>query len=214
VVFSQKFNAKLLNYLFRVFEAIHPGGEAVNVCLYDSVRELDFTILLFEGANQMAFIDIDSVDAANTATFYNVSEGVGYGGKNMIEDVKVVQFFMQRFYVAFNDFTKPQGEMVPDGKCGPITRAWITKVQIDLRKLGANCAVDGLINKAGNAGGNRTASISHTNYTIRFLNNALRREDLEVYKNLTTHPVVPADLKLIFLQIQAEGPPMSMGASA
>ena len=161
----------------------------------------------------MAFIDIDSVDAS-TATFYNVNEAVGYGGKNMLEDVKVVQFFMQRFYVAFTDLTKPWGEMVPDGKCGPITRAWITKLQMDLRKLGANCAVDGLIDKAGNAGGNRTASISHTDYAIRFLNNALRHEDLEVYKNLTTHPVVPADLKLIFLQIQAEGPPMSLGKAA
>ena len=161
----------------------------------------------------MAFIDIDSVDA-KTATFYNVNEAVGYGGKNMFEDVKIVQFFMQRFYVAMTDLIKPWGEMVPDGKCGPITRAWITKLQLDLRKLGAQCAVDGVIDKAGNAGGNRTSSISHTDYAIRFLNNALRHEDSLVYKNLTTHPVGPADLKLIFLQIQAEGPPMSFGAAA
>ncbi|HVE58268.1 MAG TPA: hypothetical protein VNB22_15650 [Pyrinomonadaceae bacterium] len=159
----------------------------------------------------MAFIDIDSVDGK---TFYNVFAAVGYGGRNMLEDVKVVQFFMQRFYVVFDDLTKPAGEMVPDGKCGPITRAWITKLQIDLRKLGAKCAVDGVIDKAGNADGNRRSSISHTDYAIRFLNNGLRREDAEVYKNLTTHPVVPADLKLIFLQIQAEGPPMSFGAAA
>lgn len=161
----------------------------------------------------MAFIDIDSVEPSGP-TFYNVNSAVGYGGKNMIEDVKVVQFFMKRFYTVMTDLAKPWGEMVADGKCGPITRAWITRLQLDLRKLGAQCAVDGLIDKAGNAGGNRTASISHTDYAIRFLNNGLRHEDSEVYKNLTTHPVVPADLKLIFLQIQAEGPPMSFGKAA
>jgi len=161
----------------------------------------------------MAFIDIDSVEP-NVPTFYNVNEAVGFGGKNMVEDVKVVQFFLKRFYAVMTDLTKPWGEMTTDGKCGPITRAWINKLQLDLRKLGANCAVDGLIDKAGNTGGNRTSSISRTDYAIRFLNNALRHEDAEVYKNLTTHPVVPADLKLIFLQIQAEGPPMVFGKAA
>jgi hypothetical protein len=161
----------------------------------------------------MAFIDIDSVEPTGP-TFYNVNEAVGYGGKNVTEDVKVVQFFMQRFYAVMTDFVKPWGDMVPDGKCGPITRAWITRLQIDLRKLGAKCAVDGMVDKAGNDNGNRRSSISQTDYTIRFLNNALRHEDLTVYKNLTTHPVVPSDLKLIFLQIQAEGPPMAFGAAA
>lgn len=155
----------------------------------------------------MAFIDIDSVEP-DGPTFYNVTGAVGYGGINMIEDVKVVQFFMKRFYTVFTDLMKPWGEMTADGKCGPITRAWITRLQLDLRKFGANCSVDGLVDKAGNNAGNRTSSISHTDYTIRFLNNALRHEDPQVYKNLTTHPVVPGDVKLIFLQVQAQGPPM------
>ena len=41
----------------------------------------------------MAFIDQDSDDPAGNATFYNVNEPVGWGGKNWEEDVKVVQFF-------------------------------------------------------------------------------------------------------------------------
>ena len=156
----------------------------------------------------MAFIDVDRLNAA-METFYNLTDAVGYGGKNMIEDVKVAQFFLQRFYVAFPRFKKPWGEMVMDGKCGPITRAWITKAQMDLRTLGTNVAVDGVLDKAGNPADNRHGSISGSTYAIRLLNNGLRRHDLEVYKNLTTHPKVPADLKLIFLQIQAEGPPMN-----
>ena len=85
------------------------------------------------------------------------------------------------------------------------------------RECGITAILSGLslnLTPLGNAGGNRTSSISHTDYAIRFLNNALRHEDSQVYKTLTTHPVVPGDLKLIFLQIQAEGPPMSFGAAA
>lgn len=160
----------------------------------------------------MAFIDIDSVNPTGP-TFYNVNEAVGYGLKNMIEDVKIVQFFLQRYFLSLN-VKKPWGEMVADGKCGPITRSWITYAQLDMRKAGRDVMVDGLVDKAGNAAGNRVSSMSRTDYTIRILNNALRHADTDVYKNLTTHPVVPSDLKLIFLQIQAEGPPMNLGAAA
>jgi len=46
----------------------------------------------------MAFIDIDTTDPVTNASFYNVDEPVGFGGKNMVEDVKVVQFFLKRVY--------------------------------------------------------------------------------------------------------------------
>lgn len=157
----------------------------------------------------MAFIDLDSVNPTG-ATFYNVNEQVGYGSKNMVEDVKIVQFFLQRYFECLS-IKKPWGEMTPDGKCGPITRAWIIQAQLDMRRAGTNVMADGLVDKAWDPTSNRISSISHTKYTIRILNNTLRNADTEVYKNLTTHPVVPADLKLIFLQIQAEGPPMNFG---
>lgn len=159
----------------------------------------------------MAFIDIDSVKP-DGPTFYNVFDSVGYGGKNLLEDVKVVQFFLQRYFACVPvKGGKPWGEMVPDGKCGPITRAWITRFQMDCE---GGCVVDGVIDKAGNPAGNRAGTMSHRNYSIRLLNNVLRHVDQDVYKNLTTHPIVPADLKLIFLQIQAEGPPMVFSAAA
>jgi hypothetical protein len=213
VVYCLKLSAKPLSCLFRVFGAIRTGGEPVNFYLYIPYSEFNFTQVFFEGVKNMAFIDIDSVEPGGP-TFYNLGEAVGYGGKNMIEDVKVVQFFLQRFYAAVKGVKKPFGEMVPDGKCGPITRGWITRFQIDVRQKGADCSVDGLIDKASNSADNRHGSISHTEYAIRVLNNALRKEDADVYKNLTTHPAVPADLKLVFLQIQAEGPPMSFGKAA
>lgn len=163
----------------------------------------------------MAFIDIDSNDPVVNATFYNVNEAVGFGCKNSVEDVKVVQFFLKRVYtgIEMNRELKPWGDMVVDGKCGPITRAWITKYQSDLRRFGGSCMVDGIIDKAGNEinSNNLQGLYSQTKYTIRFLNTTLRKHDSDVYKNLTTHPAVPADVKLIFLQIQAQGPPMNFG---
>lgn len=161
----------------------------------------------------MAFIDVDSHDSVKFASFYNLNEAVGFGGKNMVEDVKIVQFFLQRYFTAVDSTNKPWGEMVPDGKCGPITRAWITRFQIEMRQSGENVMVDGVMDKANNQADNRIGSISKTGYAIRFLNNVCRKGDTEVYKNLTTHPVVPSDLKLIFLQIQAAGPPMNYAKS-
>jgi hypothetical protein len=162
----------------------------------------------------MAFVDLDHDDPVKFSSFYNVNGAVGYGGSNLMEDVKVVQFFLSRFYTVMTDFKKPWGTMTPDGKVGPITRAWITKFQIDARNNNANVMVDGLIDKAGNENNasNWDTSISHTNYAIRILNSNLLKNDTEVYKMLDSHPIVPPDIKMIFLNIHAAGPPMHYSA--
>src|SRR5215813_8264985 len=156
----------------------------------------------------MAFIDRDT-DGTGTLTFYNVSQAVGGGCPNWLEDVKVVQFFLQRIYSKpkYLPF-KPWGDMSVDGKVGPITKAWITKYQLDCRNHGVNTAVDGIIDKAGNDESNYKSSMSHTWYTIRILNNMMFENDTAVYKTLSTNPEVPPDVRLIFLQMQAEGPSM------
>ncbi len=158
----------------------------------------------------MAFIDLDSDDPAGNASFYNVNSAVGYGGSNMVEDVKVVQFFLKRVY-ALEGMKKPWGEMSVDGKVGPITRAWIMKAQMDSK----NALVDGIVDKAGNESNpsNWESSISHTKYVIRMLNNTLRKRDTAVYKTLSSNPVVPPDMRMIFQQINAAGPPMNFGNS-
>jgi hypothetical protein len=160
----------------------------------------------------MAFIDLDSEDPAGNASFYNVFAAVGYGCTHMEEDVKVVQFFLKRLYGIENmKMNKPWGEMTIDGKVGPITRAWIMRTQM----ISQNVLVDGIVDKAGNGTNpsNWETSISHTKYVIRMLNNHLRKHDTAVYKTLATNPVVPPDMRLIFQQIQAQGPPMTFGNS-
>jgi len=161
----------------------------------------------------MAFIDTDNQDAAD-ASFYNVTAAVGYGCPNMVEDVKVIQFFLQRVFTLPSVARyKPLGTMTVDGKVGPITRAWIVKAQQVARISHANVLVDGIIDKAGNAANpsNATSSKSHTMYTIRAINNALRHGDKAVFKTLTTNPVVPPDVRMIFIQIHAQGPAFNYG---
>ena len=156
----------------------------------------------------MAFIDRDT-DGTGTLTFYNVTKPVGYGCPNWDEDVKVVQFFLQRIYSKPKyQSEKPWGDMTVDGKAGPITRAWITKFQSDCYKHGVATLVDGRVDKAGNGSSNYTSSISNTYYTIRVLNNMMFLNDQTVYKTLSTNPEVPPDVRMIFMQIQGEGPPM------
>lgn len=163
---------------------------------------------------EMAFIDLDSNDPAGTPSFYNVNTAVGYGCPNMGEDVKVVQFFLQRLF-SLPQFVKekPWGTMTVDGKVGPVTRAWITKGQLICRRDGVNVLIDGIVDKAGNSenASNRESSISHTDYFIRMLNNVLRKSDTAVYKTLDTNPVVPPDLRMAFAQMNAVGPPMNFG---
>lgn len=163
-------------------------------------------------SKNMAFIDLDSDDPIGNASFYNVNSAVGYGCKNLLEDVKVVQFFLKRVYTTETmKQHKPWGEMSVDGIVGPITRAWIIRTQT----LANNVLVDGIVDKAGNESNpsNWESSISHTRYVIRLLNNQLRKHDTEVYKTLTTNPVVPGDVRVIFQQIHAAGPPMNYASS-
>ena len=132
----------------------------------------------------------------------------------MTDDVKVVQFFLTRVYATdtFKNL-KPKGAMTVDGKVGPITRNWILKFQLDMRNRGNAVLADGIVNTAGNENNpdNFTGSISNTTYTVRYINNVVRKLDTTVYKTLSTNPVVPPDVQMIFMQINAQGPPMVFG---
>lgn len=157
----------------------------------------------------MAFIDEDSEDPTGNARFYNVTRAVGYGCPNDREDAMMVQFFLKRIYQTkeMKPMT-PQGAMTVDGKIGPVTRNWILKFQLDMRNGGYACYADGVINKAGNPenADNYVSSLSRTKYTIRLLNNGLRKLDSKVYETLPTNPEVPAELRAAFSQMNTATP--------
>ena len=153
----------------------------------------------------MAFIDTDIEDPVDNAPFYNVNYAVGKNCPNYREDVLLVQFFLKRIYM--NEFMKaqtPKGQMKVDGNCGPITCNWILKFQIDMMNGGLKCYPDGVVNKAGNNKSNWESSISKTNYTIRLINNGLRKLEPELYKSLAVHPDVPHELRWMFTQMQSQ----------
>jgi hypothetical protein len=154
----------------------------------------------------MAFVDEDSEDPSGNARFYNVTKAVGYGCPNEKEDTMMVQFFLKRIYTTeMMKANKPKGNMTVDGKIGPITRNWILKFQLDMRDMGNPCYADGIMDKAGNENNadNFVSSISRTKYTIRLLNNGLRKLDSNLYKTLPTNPEVPAELRAAFAQMNA-----------
>jgi hypothetical protein len=157
----------------------------------------------------MAFVDEDSEDSTGNARFYNVNSAVGYGCPNEKEDAMMVQFFLKRLYMT--ELMKPdtpKGNMTVDGKVGPVTRNWILKFQLDMKNRGNDCFPDGIMDKAGNPNNanNQTAAIARTRYTIRLLNNGLRKLDSAVYKSLPTHPEVPPELRAAFTQMNAAFP--------
>lgn len=140
--------------------------------------------------------------------FYNVTKAVGYGCSNLMDDVKMVQFFLKRINRA-HQFYKTSETMKVDGYCGPITRRWIVQFQIYCRKQGNNYMIDGIVDKAGNENNpdKMYSSISKTIYTVRALNNGMFWLDREVYQTLSTNSKVPDDVRLIFKKAQAESKP-------
>ena len=153
----------------------------------------------------MAFIDRDLEDPVRGYPFYNVNFAVGKNCPNYREDVLLVQFFLKRIYKSsMMQSQTPKGEMKVDGKCGPVTCNWILKFQIDMMNFGLKCYPDGVVNKAGNSKSNNVSSLSKTQYTIRMLNNGLRDLEPGLYKTLAVNPEVPAELRMLFVQMQSQ----------
>lgn len=138
--------------------------------------------------------------------FYNVTEAVGYGCSNLMDDVKMVQFFLKRIALRAPNYN-PSGEMKVDGHCGPTTRRWIVEFQISARKAGNNYMVDGIVDRAGNENNpdKMYSSISKTIYTVRALNNGMFWLDRAIYQTLSTNSKVPDDVRLIFKKVHADG---------
>lgn len=114
----------------------------------------------------MPFIDTcDESDAL--PYYYNVVNAVGKNCPNRNDDVKLVQYLLQLFY-SNSGFTPPKGMMRVDGICGPVTKNWITRFQLDVKSFGSPILVDGRIDRARDH--HLMGAVSHTGYTILWLN--------------------------------------------
>lgn len=67
--------------------------------------------------------------------FYDVDKSVGVASVNQTEDVKLVQYMLQKIY-AKGFATPPLKPMDVDGWIGPITIEWIRRFQADVNSYG------------------------------------------------------------------------------
>src|SRR3954454_21058748 len=110
---------------------------------------------------------IDTCDSELTPEFYNIIHAVGKNCPNQHDDVKCVQIMLQMFYMSAG-LTAPKGQMVADGICGPITKNWILKFQLDMRANGVMLTADQRIDRVRN--NQSVGVISHTKYGLLALN--------------------------------------------
>lgn len=136
----------------------------------------------------------DTLNFAELPIFYNLNMAVGDNAPNMKEDVMLVQFFLREVYKGRTAFdppeTSPKGEMKVDGVCGPVTKNWLLKFQLDIRSRGSSIYADKRADKVTGV----VSSISKTIYTIIFLNAGVKkiRPDFE---DLASAPDVPNELR-------------------
>lgn len=124
---------------------------------------------------------------------FNVIRAVGKNCPNLPDDVKLVHFFLIKFYDltprAGLNVKKPQGEIdFKSGAYSAATENWITKCQIDLSFGGFGVALDKRIDRIINKD-NFEGSLSKTLYTLFRLNQLLQLFDplgfLDIPRNVS-----------------------------
>lgn len=139
----------------------------------------------------------DTLDFEELPIFYNVNMAVGENAPNMKEDVMLVQFFLQEVYKGQTSFDPPEvppkGAMKVDGICGPITKNWLLKFQLDIRNRGRSVYADKRADKVKGV----VSSISNTIYTLIFLNAGVKKVRPD-FENLESAPDVPNELRPAF----------------
>lgn len=126
---------------------------------------------------------------------WNVTEAVGKNSPNKREDVMLVQYLLKRLYENPNEpeRTKPKGDMTVDGICGPITKNWIVKFQVDLNDdYQGFCTMDGRVDRAHGT----KSSILNQYYTIVAMNRFFEEENPDIHADPTQANDMPMELKL------------------
>lgn len=145
---------------------------------------------------------LDYFDPTTQERFYDVEKSVGLGSVNLNDDVKLVQYMLNRIY-AKGFATPPAKPMVVDGWIGPVTVEWIKRFQMDVNAKGymyaatpeyqnpakQRCVVDG-------CRGDGLASVSQLPYTILWMNTILKK--LDPAAHATVSSVVPCKKSALF----------------
>lgn len=119
---------------------------------------------------------------------------------NKRDDVMLVQYLLKRVYQRGQNATPPLNgssnapQLVIDGYYGPKTQGAIEQYQLEMRRNGRNIATDGCVDPE--LGESSEASISHTGYTISWLNKYFYVLYPELFPNIAVDPECPIELKM------------------
>jgi peptidoglycan hydrolase-like protein with peptidoglycan-binding domain len=120
--------------------------------------------------------------------YWAISSNVGYSCRNRLEDVQLVQFFLNCIF----DGKRKEGfssrkNLVVDGKFGGKTWSAIKWFQKDYL-----CVADGMVSAAG---GKDNYTPKHGKaYTIHWLNSSYSYYHRQYYKDIRMHPGLPTEL--------------------
>ena len=150
----------------------------------------------------MAFIDFfyggqaqDGAQFNGDSWIYNLHFAVGPGAPNQHEDVATVQTLLSAAAPTCGGMHAVQ----IDGRFGPDTQSQILAFQRYCKAKGAPIAVDGRIDRArGNY-----ASVSHTRYTIRYLNDAAYQAHPDYFPKLDD--AIPMGMPATLWRVRARG---------
>lgn len=124
---------------------------------------------------------VDTSPSADLPVFYNVVHAVGNNCPNLPDDVKLVQYLLKIYFEKFPSECRPNGNITVDGVCGPITRNWILKFQLDCSyEYPGEILVDGRVDRIRNQ--SLKGAISKTYYTLSFLNSSAAHYNPEGWK--------------------------------
>lgn len=131
--------------------------------------------------------------------FYNTDGTVGRYQANKTDDVMLIQWFfkelstldpLQILFAWERPATPPEINGVADENL----YTWIRTFQEGLKASGYSITADGIINSVPGALHSQT-SITHTKYTLMYLNNLLHSTRTEKYLLLPVDESVPAQLR-------------------
>jgi|SRR5688572_14749173 hypothetical protein len=131
------------------------------------------------------------------APFYNTDGAVGKHQKNATDDVMLVQVFLSDLSGVHTIFqwTKPTTPLQVNGVADDNLFAWIRSYQAGVKSSGISpITVDGIVNSVPGAFTSQT-TITHTKYTLMYLNNHHQSVFREKYHNLPNDVSVPAALR-------------------
>jgi hypothetical protein len=170
------------------------------------------------GGTIMAHIEHTDLDSLNREFFYNVTLAVGPldTAPNRRDDVMLVQYLLKGIADAASlkgdDLVMAAGWKPPktstpftvDGWMGDDTAAWIRSYQQAVARAGQSIRIDGRVDPSHTA----ISSISHTIYTILFMNiDFAFSSNRVVFKSVENDPAAPPELRAILAASRAGAGP-------